>query len=89
MHQERLNESLRLINAGRRKSNVISLDDDKRHADFTNKECKRRHEGLKLLRHPNLRRGAVGHAAVSPFAALAHDTLREKMVKLQLTVACD
>ena len=59
MYQERLNELLLIINIGDRSSNVISLDDDKKYGDFTDKDYERCQEGLKILIHPNLRKGIV------------------------------
>ena len=59
-----------MLNVGDRSSNVISLDDDKKHGDFSNKDHMRCYEGLKCVVHPNLRKGMIGHVAASPFAHL-------------------
>ena len=71
--QERLNELLLMLNVGDRSSNVISLDDDKKNGDFSNKDRMRCYEGLKFGIHPNLRKGMIGHAAASPFTNLTCD----------------
>ena len=55
---------------GDRISNVISLEDDKKHADFLNKDHAKNCKVLKCTTHPNLRKGTIGHAAVLPFAPL-------------------
>ena len=77
-YQERLNELLLIINVGDRKSCVMSLTDDKKHADFTGKDHVRCHEGLKCVIHPNLRKGIIGHTAMSPFTNLAYAISWEK-----------
>ena len=69
--QERSNDLLLVFNASDRSSNVISLDDDKKYGDFSNKDHARCYEGLKFVVHPNLRKGMIGHAAASPFKHLS------------------
>ena len=76
--QARLNELLLIPNAGQRGSSVILLDDEKKHADFLDKDHARYHEGLKLVTHPSLRKGAIGHAAVPPITTLARAMSWEK-----------
>ena len=77
--QERLNELLLMLNVGDRSSNVISLDDDKKNGDFSNKDHIRCYEGLKFGIHPNLRKGIIGHTAASSFTHLTYDKLWAKI----------
>ena len=65
----------------------MSLDDDKKCADLSDKDHVRCHEGLKLVMHPNFRKGIIGHAAVSPFTICTCAIRWEKTGKLQQTVA--
>ena len=48
----------------------MSLDDDKKHASFSDKDHVRCHEGFTLVMHANLRKRIIGHVAVSPFEIL-------------------
>ena len=57
----------------------MPLDDDKKHASFSNTDNIRSHEGLKLVTNPNFRKGMVGHAAVSSCVRLARGTAWEKL----------
>ena len=77
--QDRLNEELGILSVGDRKINVISLDEDKKYATFENLEHIRYYEGLKLITHPNHRKGIIGHTAVSPLTYLTHAISWEKM----------
>ena len=54
--QDRLNVELHALNVGNRYSNVMSLDDDKKYARFSNFNHTRNYEGLKVVTHPNLRK---------------------------------
>ena len=78
-YQDRLNELLLAINVGDRNSNVMSLDDDKKHADFTKKDHVRDYEGLTLVAHPNLRKVIIGQTEASSFTRFTFVMLREKI----------
>ena len=67
------------INVGDRKSHVMSLDDDKKHASFSNTDNIRSYEGLKLVMHPSLRKGTTGFTAVSPCTHLVRGIAWEKL----------
>ena len=77
-YQERLNETLLVVNAGGREPCAAPLGDDKKHGDFTDEDHVRCHEALKFVAHPNLRKDTIGSVAVSPLTSLARAPRWEK-----------
>ena len=70
--QDSSNECLHAISTGDRKPHVVSLDDDKKYASFSNIDNIRSYEVLKLVMNPNFHKRTIGHTSVFPCTHLAY-----------------